>query len=300
MAATTTTGIARAASGRRRRSAQRATAAAVLRARLGAVQRCLRGAAAGKVSSADVHRLRIATRRASAAVDVVRTLLPRRCRRWLKGALRKIRRAAGRVRDLDILAAADLRPPLSNAVVRRRAQAGNRLQRCASRFCADVWKRHAGEAVDAVGKPLASSTIRHHVDRRLRLLTDRFARRADCRLRRDQAIHRIRVAGKKLRYAIEASASIIAVPQGDEGEAVLRRIQDRFGAATDCVAVVAMLRRWADDEPDTDTRRAVVSARRRESKRAKKQKRACVDWWTSGRRDRLIRRLVDAIARRPT
>src|SRR5262245_27990506 len=51
-----------------------------------------------------VHRLRVATRRASAALKLYRDLLPRRARRWVKKRLRKIRRAAGDARDFDVLA----------------------------------------------------------------------------------------------------------------------------------------------------------------------------------------------------
>src|SRR2546421_3740321 len=51
-----------------------------------------------------VHRLRVATRRAVAALKLYRKLLPKKPARWMKKRLRKIRRAAGDARDLDVLA----------------------------------------------------------------------------------------------------------------------------------------------------------------------------------------------------
>src|SRR4051812_8668759 len=51
-----------------------------------------------------VHRLRVATRRAGAALKLYEELLPRRPARWMKKRLRKIRQAAGDARDLDVLA----------------------------------------------------------------------------------------------------------------------------------------------------------------------------------------------------
>ena len=51
-----------------------------------------------------IHRLRVSTRRAIAALKLYRDLLPRKPFRWLKKRLKKIRRAAGEARDLDVLA----------------------------------------------------------------------------------------------------------------------------------------------------------------------------------------------------
>ena len=51
-----------------------------------------------------VHRLRVATRRASAALKLYRDCVGDKPARWMKKWLRKIRRAAGDARDLDVLA----------------------------------------------------------------------------------------------------------------------------------------------------------------------------------------------------
>src|SRR3954452_6464358 len=50
-----------------------------------------------------VHRLRVATRRAAAALKLYRDWLPQKSARWFKKRLRQIRRAAGEARDLDVL-----------------------------------------------------------------------------------------------------------------------------------------------------------------------------------------------------
>src|SRR4051794_37589945 len=50
-----------------------------------------------------VHRLRVATRRAGAALKLYRDCLAPKPARWMKKRLRKIRRAAGDARDLDVL-----------------------------------------------------------------------------------------------------------------------------------------------------------------------------------------------------
>lgn len=50
-----------------------------------------------------VHQLRVATRRAIAAIDAFRDLLPTKRADWFTKQLRRIRRAAGEARDLDVL-----------------------------------------------------------------------------------------------------------------------------------------------------------------------------------------------------
>src|SRR5262245_18382639 len=51
-----------------------------------------------------VHQLRVATRRAVAAVKLYRECLPDKLRLWIKKRLRRIRGSAGDTRDLDVLA----------------------------------------------------------------------------------------------------------------------------------------------------------------------------------------------------
>lgn len=51
-----------------------------------------------------VHQLRVATRRARAALHIFADLLPQRKARWLKRRLRELRTTAGKARDLDVLA----------------------------------------------------------------------------------------------------------------------------------------------------------------------------------------------------
>ncbi|HVT29975.1 MAG TPA: CHAD domain-containing protein, partial [Lacipirellulaceae bacterium] len=75
-----------------------------LEPRLAAVARCLPPAAhLAQHDIEHVHRLRVATRRAVAALKLYREFVPRKPARWLKKRLRKIRRAAGDARDLDVL-----------------------------------------------------------------------------------------------------------------------------------------------------------------------------------------------------
>src|SRR5262245_59535563 len=51
-----------------------------------------------------VHQMRVATRRAMVAIDLFEPLLSRRKSNWFRKHLRRIRKAAGPARDLDVMA----------------------------------------------------------------------------------------------------------------------------------------------------------------------------------------------------
>ena len=74
-------------------------------ARLESVWELLARAADEHPQPEHVHQLRVATRRAMAALRIFEALLPRRRSRKMKKQLKRIRRAAGDARNLDVLAA---------------------------------------------------------------------------------------------------------------------------------------------------------------------------------------------------
>lgn len=80
-----------------------AVAADRLAERLTAVVKYLNAVANGRAAVADIHRLRLSVRRATAALKLFKRLLPRRRRRRLKKQFGRLRRAAGCVRDCDVL-----------------------------------------------------------------------------------------------------------------------------------------------------------------------------------------------------
>src|SRR6516165_7053863 len=50
-----------------------------------------------------IHQLRVWSRRAIAALDLYRSLLPRHRREWMRKRLKRVRRMAGDARDCDVL-----------------------------------------------------------------------------------------------------------------------------------------------------------------------------------------------------
>src|SRR5690348_10786555 len=75
-----------------------------LAARLDRVARHLKRAIKGGGDQADqIHKLRTWSRRSAAAIELFSPLLPKRDRKWWARQLKKIRQAAGDVRDLDVM-----------------------------------------------------------------------------------------------------------------------------------------------------------------------------------------------------
>ena len=61
-----------------------------------------------------VHQLRVASRRAMAVLEIFDAMLPRKRSKWLTRQLKRIRKAAGDARDLDVFGAT-----IDNCVRRR-------------------------------------------------------------------------------------------------------------------------------------------------------------------------------------
>src|SRR5262249_45024417 len=81
-------------------------AAAALKNRLSAMWRCLPLAAEHANDDVEyVHQLRVSSRRAMIAVENFACFMPERKAEWFRKRIRKVRRAAGAARDLDVLAA---------------------------------------------------------------------------------------------------------------------------------------------------------------------------------------------------
>jgi len=277
-------------------------ARSVVRRRLRAVGRAAAAAVAVKASGAAVHRLRVATRRATAAITVFRPLIPRRQRRWLKKALRCVRRAAGEARDLDVLVARDRAATstvragdsprrLAQVLAQRRPETKHRLQVGLAGVPMHAWRDQTDATTAAIESRTPAGTVASFASRRARRLVRRFMARLDRRLCDGRAIHRLRIESKKLRYALEVIGEIGTPVVTSTSDRVLRHLQARLGDYTDPAAAADRLGRWSRREPDGPARRTLLAARKREATAAKRARRACKRWWTSKRRAGVARKL---------
>src|SRR4051794_16426954 len=107
-----------------------------------------------------VHRLRVATRRAGAALKLYKELLPKKPARWLKRRLRKIRKAAGDARDLDVLSHrllveyGEKTRPILELVAKERGDVQHAITRVAAR-CShdDRYVRKTAKLINGIRSP---------------------------------------------------------------------------------------------------------------------------------------------------
>lgn len=200
------------------------------------------------VSCEHVHRLRVATRRASVALRLFRDLLPRKRRSDLERTLHRMRRRAGAARDLDVLIrrltalvpetpAIEVAELVAGVAVKRGdAQRGLRhiaARRRLKRFVDDseqllarVRWRGAGGEPDL--QPFLRMLLGDLVTAFREAATDAPKNASDA-----AEWHRRRVAAKRLRYGLELLAGPLQAAQSAKLREQLIQIQDSLGEIHD-------------------------------------------------------------------
>ena len=235
------------------RSTKRAARIA-LRLRLGGVARRIPGAADARRAEMDtehVHRLRTATRRAVAALDVFAPCLPANQVKEAKKLLKRLRRSAERARDLDVQAEfwhrlADEEPGVIQAVgvmlaLNRadRPLAQNEIvvtaKACPPRRVKNIRDRlvdsakHArinGRRIDRLG-PFADESL-GIVAGLLRAMIDEHPRTPD-------KLHRARIMAKRLRYSVELFRWCLDRDVACDLLSDLESLHDRMGVHNDLI-----------------------------------------------------------------
>jgi len=234
----------------------REAAAAILAEQAGELKRCRRGARAGDVDA--VHDTRVATRRIRAALRVFGA--SRRRRRALRRRLRKLATALGRVRDLDVmtgllerqqlhrLGAAELGRVrgLLDALRRRRRRALQRLRARLTRARVRAVRRRIGAVARRGRAGTRAEPAGRGLETAVTSLADAVAREpAMLEVAPDAAAtHRLRIAFKRLRYALEFHAG--AGDLAFEAELrIARAMQDCLGELHDTDLLLARLEEGA-------------------------------------------------------
>ncbi len=194
-----------------------------------------------------VHRLRVSTRRAAAAIKAFSNELPKKRRRRVQDVLRDIRRSASVARssDVDLAAlrdryagaAVDQRPALAliaGMISHERMVAAATLIDVCNSGVGKELRKSAIDLLDGVRKKASSdcsllSVAENAVSRQ----RDRAVKAAQGNLRDIDQLHQLRIECKRLRYTIESIG-----PCADELNLrafydVLVESQDHFGEVND-------------------------------------------------------------------
>lgn len=289
----------------------RSAAVCTLRARLRAVRELLPeavrseqpGRAAGDACEL-VHQLRVATRRAAAAIQLYRPLIPRRDRKWFRRRLRDIRQAAGRVRDLDVLllnrhTTDELPPDLLTRLGESRSEAlgplrslnrdleqGERLRRRSRRLIHKVRRRD---------EPIGERSLADWGAARLRREAERFFAAAPADLHDVEALHRFRVRGKRLRYALELLAPAFPDHMKTETYPLVVELQDRLGKIHDCDVAANRFLDWAAATAEPADAERLRTAARRQCRARERLVTEFAAWWAPTQSARLVDQLEHCI-----
>ena len=274
-------------------------ARAVLAARLGGVRHYFPLAVGSPGAVENVHQLRVATRRAAAALRLFRPLVPAKPYKSLRGTLRAVRTAAGHARDWDVfslgLAASPAlqKPPMDAArdflttyALGCRAAAQHELDAAAltQTESLETVSSHLLDALKAGdGEPFATVA-----EESLGELFDQLALDIDADPKTAEELHALRIQGKRLRYAMELFADCYAPPFALVLYPAVEALQEHLGDIQDgevgtarLSAIVADLQRLRPDaaklvRPAVTKLKAEVAAR---AAAAKKSYRAWVKPW---------------------
>lgn len=290
-------------------------AARTLRKRLETVGSELRAACRPRHDPERVHQLRVATRRTLAALTAFREFVPAKHRIWFEKRLRRIRHAAGTTRDLDVLTSDLARPKAAGPAKEARTMAARARMRLVAMLgkrrdmsrepirhiredlVAADWPGRVERLIDAVLSQESTEPFVAYARRRFPVLLDRFFKRADRKLEAADELHRLRIAGKKLRYAAEIFSVAFPASTRTECQDALERLQETLGKFTDHAAAADRFRRWAREDGVGADKMTLTALRRLEDHRAEKARRVFVKWWTHTRR-RNLRKSLERTLRR--
>ncbi|HEX4416211.1 MAG TPA: CHAD domain-containing protein [Lacipirellulaceae bacterium] len=211
-----------------------------------------------------VHRLRVATRRAGAALKLFGACLGQKPRRWMKKRLRKIRRAVGDARDLDVLADrltreyGEVVAPIVDLVMKDRAAAQPAILDVARQSSHhDDFATHTAKLLAEIKPPIA----KHSPDRTLTYAgwsRDQFVSVADEFLAAFPVaestaadLHQFRIRAKALRYVIELVAPVFPANTRRRLYPIVEKLQERLGTSQDHVAAISRCQAWAAASHDS-------------------------------------------------
>lgn len=205
-----------------------------------------------------VHQLRVSTRRADAALEFCLPWLPEQKTARLRSKLAKLRKATGRVRDCDVLKKLIRQAPLKHrhalkeGMKAERKRAERRLGKVTGQL-----RRKSGHARDW-DKVLDAIEWKSPADvpceppflpwagEQFGLWLNDFASDMAGAMQAFRKLHAFRLAGKRLRYALELLPAEHRREAAEELMGFLKELQDRIGAICDQEALRCAIQEWAE------------------------------------------------------
>ena len=212
-----------------------------------------------------VHQLRVSTRRAQSALRLFRDALPSKRRRWWNRRLKHLRNAAGRARDLDVLIER-LDPQTVDATegsLQNIVADLKRQRRHEQKPLRRIWKESRREDLDRELRRLVrpvrwrgtgpEPSFHSAARQSLTPLVNGFFVAGAADLNDPEKMHLMRLAGKKLRYAIELLSGAFDANLREKLYPEFARIQRDLGEINDHLVARTIFNDWLVQSDDRTT-----------------------------------------------
>lgn len=247
-----------------------------------------------------VHQLRVATRRAHAALKLYAGLLPRRRATQLGSQLRSVRRAAGDAREYDVLIARigqEMTGGAAEQIIERLVEARHVSQR-------PILNVHRQLQLERFGREFRKLLARVHPragkngsvkDPRfkkwsraqLRRFVKQFFKAARADLSDRTNLHRFRIRAKQLRYAMELLASAFPPSVGKKLLPQVEQLQDLLGEVNDHATAAEQFRRMMWLSKECREGDLLLTLLQREQDRMEASRLRFQSWWSPKRANKL-------------
>jgi CHAD domain-containing protein len=248
-------------------------AAIALRQRLKAVSFAIKRldpvSSDARVRPEQIHQLRVSVRRAGAAVIAFEPAMDAKAVKRLKKSLKVVRRAVGEARQCDVNRdllshefhanhgpQRDAVSALLREIRSRRRAAIRRLDRALAQESASRVRRRRRRAIESIapvrdesGQPVRLDAAARQTIATLVAELRRFGQESG---QSAEAMHELRLAGKRLRYAAEVFECCFDAERLRQVQHEMVELQDRLGVANDLHEIVAFIEdasRLAADRP---------------------------------------------------
>jgi CHAD domain-containing protein len=261
----------------------------------------------------NVHQLRVFTRRTAVAMDTFDDWLPKRRGRWLRKQLKRLRKAAGDARDLDVLRIRwtkelESLPAGQSALLleqvkrrRRKAQwpiedayhrlASKRFPRKARKLTKRLRYRGEKESPTNNGAPQNGSADNQHLQSlavtSLRQLLVPYFAAASAELHDTEALHAFRIQSKAVRYAMEIFAGAFDDSFRQALYPIVADLQERLGRVNDHVTAQRFLTTWRAESQAEAVQQALDAGIELEQQALDAAHQEFLTWWAPQRRDDL-------------
>ena len=257
-----------------------------------------------------VHQTRVSTRRAMTTLSIFEHLLTRKEAKWFRKKLKRVRKAANDARDFDVLherlsermeaSGDDLECEKLVAWINdQRCKAQKPIRKIAARLDKKRYKRRAKQLVKRLRKRSKRDdfgTFGQLAHSRMRELVREFFAFEQHQLRDLETLHRFRVCGKHLRYAMEVFAGAFRREFREELYPQIEALQDQLGKINDHAVARERFESWlaqADDERRRALLRDLIDDEAAAVSRLQDQ---FLEEWTNGRVQGLRQRFLEELS----